>query len=71
MVPLTVDGFCTIKLKPHGTVEKLRAWLLAKEFEQEEGLENLETFSPIVRTSTIRLKLDNATAKGWTIKQCL
>ena len=57
------------KLKPDGSVEKLKARLVAKGFDQEEGLDYLETFSPVVRTATIRLVLDIATAKEWDIKQ--
>ncbi|KAG7578201.1 Integrase catalytic core [Arabidopsis thaliana x Arabidopsis arenosa] len=57
------------KLKPDGSVDKLKARLVAKGFDQEEGLDYLETFSPVVRTATIRLVLDVSTAKGWPIKQ--
>lgn len=57
------------KFKPDGNVDKLKARLVAKGFDQEEGLDYLETFSPVVRTATIRLVLDVATAKGWSMKQ--
>ncbi|CAA7042355.1 unnamed protein product [Microthlaspi erraticum] len=53
----------TVKLKPSGDLNKLKAWLVAKGFDQEEGLDYLETFSPVVRTATIRMILDVATAK--------
>ena len=42
---------------------------MAKGFEQEEGLDYLETFSPVVRTTTIQLVLDVVTAKHWPIRQ--
>lgn len=59
----------TIKLNPDGTVKKLRSRLVARGYEQEEGLDYLETFSPVVRTATIRLMLNIAVKMGWQIKQ--
>ncbi|XP_019085431.1 PREDICTED: uncharacterized protein LOC109126377 [Camelina sativa] len=51
------------KLKPDGTVDKLKERLVANGFEQEEGVDYLETYSHVVRTATIRLVLEVATAK--------
>lgn len=45
----------TIKFRPDGTVESLKSRLVARGNEQEEGIDYLETFSPVVRTATIRL----------------
>lgn len=59
----------TPKLKPSGELNKLKAHLVAKGFDQEERLDYLETFSPVVRTATIRMILDVATAKEWPMKQ--
>ncbi|CAA7036250.1 unnamed protein product [Microthlaspi erraticum] len=59
----------TPKMKPNGELNKLKARLVAKGFEQEEGLDYLETFSPVVRTATIRMILDVAIARDWPIKQ--
>lgn len=58
----------TVKFRPDGTVECLKARLVARGNEQEEGLDYLETFSHVVRTATIRLVLQVAIAKGWSIK---
>lgn len=58
----------TLKLNPDGTVKKLCSRLVAKGCHQEEVLDYLEMFSPVVRTATIRLMLNIATAKDWTIK---
>ena len=66
---LTSRWVFTVKLKPDGTVECLKARLVARGNEQEEGLDYLETFSPVVRTATIRLVLQVAITKGWSLKQ--
>nr|AID60162.1 copia-like LTR-retrotransposon [Brassica napus] len=57
------------KLKPNGHVEKLKVRLVGKGNHQEEGLDYLETFSPVVRTATIRIVLSVAISKGWNLKQ--
>ncbi|CAA7042103.1 unnamed protein product [Microthlaspi erraticum] len=59
----------TPKMKPNGELNKLKARLVAKGFDQEEGLDYLETFRPVVHTATIRMILDVATSKDWQIKQ--
>lgn len=76
LVPYTEDmnvlssrWIFTVKYNPDGTVRKLKARLVVKGFEQEEGLDYLETFSPVVRTATIRLVLNVAVSKGWKVKQ--
>lgn len=59
----------TKKLGPDGSVKRLWARLVTKVHEQEEGIDYLETFSPMVRTATIRLMLNISVAKGWSMKQ--
>lgn len=59
----------TVKLNADGTLQKLKARLVAKGFNQEEGIDFNETYSPVVRTSTIRIVLTVATAKQWNITQ--
>lgn len=59
----------TVKFGPDGKVIKLKARLVVKGYEQQEGLDYLGTFSPVVRTATIRLVLNIAVYKGWDVKQ--
>ena len=42
---------------------------MAKGFHQTEGIDYAETFSPVVRHSTIRLVLAHAVASHWPIRQ--
>ncbi|KAL1187713.1 Retrovirus-related Pol polyprotein from transposon RE1 [Cardamine amara subsp. amara] len=57
------------KLNADGTLDKLRARLVAQGFDQEEGIDYLETYSPVVRSATVRLVLHLATIMKWEIKQ--
>lgn len=42
---------------------------MAKGFDKEEGIDYLETYSPVVRTPTVRSVLHTATVMNWEIKQ--
>lgn len=67
--PLGCRWVYKIKLNTDGTVLKFRARLVAKGNEQEEGIDFLETFSPVIRTATIRTVLHVAVTKSWKIRQ--
>lgn len=57
------------KLKADGSEDKCKARLVVKGNEQEERVDYLETFSPVVRTATIRIVLGVATTKNWPLTQ--
>jgi hypothetical protein len=58
-----------IKRKADGTVDHYKARLLAKGFKQQYGIDYEETFSPVVKSATIRVVLSLAISRGWNLRQ--
>nr|GEY45554.1 hypothetical protein [Tanacetum cinerariifolium] len=55
--------------KPTGIIERLKARLVVRGFNQKEGLNYKHTFSPVAKLSTIRVLIAIATAKEWPLHQ--
>lgn len=67
--PITSGWVYKSKFHADGTLDKRKSRLVARGNQQEEGVDFVETYSPVVRTATIRSVLHVATVKGWDIKQ--
>lgn len=58
-----------IKHKPDGAIERFKERLVARGFHQRSGINYAETFSPVIKPTTVRLMLSFAVTNGWSLRQ--
>lgn len=57
------------KYKPDGCIDRLKAQLVAKGFNQSPDIDYRETFSPVLKPATLRLILSLAISQNWPLRQ--
>jgi hypothetical protein len=67
--PITAKWIFKTKRDPSGKISKLKAIIVARGFQQQEGIDYNDVFAPVVRWSTIRAILALAAKYRWDLHQ--
>ncbi|KAG7543090.1 Ribonuclease H-like superfamily [Arabidopsis thaliana x Arabidopsis arenosa] len=66
---ITCKWIFTLKFNVDGSIARYKARLVARGFNQQYGIDYSETFSPVIKSTTIRTVLEVAVKRNWSIHQ--
>jgi hypothetical protein len=66
---VTTKWLYKIKHAADGSIEKFKAWFVARGFSQKEGIDYEETFAPVARYTSIRATMAIVAKMGWKLHQ--
>jgi hypothetical protein len=67
--PITCKWVYKVKTHSDGSLERYKACLVARGFQQEHDRDYDETFAPVAHMTTIHTLLVVASVRGWSISQ--